>query len=316
MIEKYLNELKAQGRTPGTIKTYSKVLHRLNDYKLLNEVTKQDLIGYFNKFDCTDSTRMLHSIVLKKYYSDIGTPEISSWLKPKKPHETLKSDDILTGADVNKMIEATDSPYWKALLSVLFESGARIGEIQLLKYKDFQETKEGLIVHIPTVKTGAGYRKMILINSTNYIHNLQSATGKKPDDVVFYMAYRWMWEVLKDLGMRAGLNKPVHPHSFRHARATEEAIKGTPEGIIRKMHGWSNSSTMVNRYVHLSDTAVIDSQLGHLNSKKPVELNPVEKFDITPVYAKLTNENAALKARLDDMDAKMRAFFKANSVPE
>ena len=76
MIEKYLNELKAQGRTPGTIKTYSKVLHRLNDYKLLNEVTKQDLIGYFNKFVFTDSNMMLHIIVFKKYYSDIGSDEI------------------------------------------------------------------------------------------------------------------------------------------------------------------------------------------------------------------------------------------------
>jgi len=33
------------------------------------------------------------------------------------------------------MLEATDSIYWKALIATLYETGARIGEIQSLKYK-------------------------------------------------------------------------------------------------------------------------------------------------------------------------------------
>lgn len=308
-IQKFLDEQNAKGTKSSSLKSYTKVLKRLNTFMPVDTVTKEHLIQYFKAFECKDSTRMFHQIVIKKFFNDTGREGVSSWIKPKRPHETIKSDDILNGEDVNKMLEATDSMYWKALIAILYESGARIGEIQILKYKDFQDTKDGLIVHIPTSKTAAGFRKMILINSSQYIRNLQASVNGKPDDVVFSVDYRYTYEVLRDIGRAAGIKKHVSPHQFRHARATA-AINEMPEAVIRKMLGWSPNSTMISRYQHLNDNSVIEAQLGHNGENKPVSLNPVEKVDLEPVYNKLKEENSELKTQMEKQKADYEAMKK------
>jgi len=289
-IKTFLNEQTAKGTKESTVVMYGQVLGRLDKFKPVEQINKADLIQYLNEFKCTDGTRMLHSIIIKKFFKDTGRDEVAGWLKPKRPHETIKSDDILDAHDVNKMLEVTDSLYWKALIAILFETGARIGEIKSLKYKDFQDTESGIVVHIPTHKTNAGFRKMILINSSQYIRNLQNSVNGKPDDIVFSIGHRYTHEVLRDIGRAAGLRKRTNAHSFRHARATA-AIGEMPEAIIRKMLGWSQNSTMISRYQHLSDNSVIDSQLGHTGDKKPVKLNPAEKVDLAPVYKKIEDYN-------------------------
>jgi integrase len=306
-IHQFLDEQKAKGLKDTSIKTYSKALVRLNAFKNIDEITKEDLIRYFRLFECSGNTRMSHSIVIKKFYNENGKPEVVSWIKPKRPHETLKSDDILNGEDVNKMLEATDSLYWKALIAILYETGARIGEIQSLKYKDFQDTKDGIIVHIPTIKTSAGFRKLILINSAQYIRNLQESVNGKPEEVVFSLRYRFTFEVLRDIGRAAGIRKHTNPHAFRHARATA-AINEMPEAVIRKMLGWSPNSTTISRYQHLNDTCIIEAQLGHNGANKPVSLNPAEKVDLEPVYTKLKEENSELKTQMEKQAAEMETI--------
>jgi integrase len=70
-------------------------------------------------------------------------------------------------------VKATDSHYYKAFIAFLYETGCRFSEAHSLKYKDFMETNEGMIVNIATTKTGAGYRKTILPFSSQYIRNLK-----------------------------------------------------------------------------------------------------------------------------------------------
>ena len=123
-IQKFLDEQKAKGLKDTSIKTYSKALVRINAFKSMDEITKDDYVLYFRLFGCSGNTRMSHSIIIKRFFTDIGKEDVVSWIKPKRPHETIKSDDILNGEDVNKMLEATDSIYWKALIATLYETGA------------------------------------------------------------------------------------------------------------------------------------------------------------------------------------------------
>jgi integrase/recombinase XerD len=298
-ITKYVNEQKAKGSASETVKLYNSVLKRLNKFKPLDKITKDDLVRYFAEWEGADSTRMTHTIVIKKFFKDIKKPDVADWLKAKKPKEILKFDDVLDGEDVNKMIAATDSLYWKAMIAILYDTGARIKEIRSLKYRDFKDTQDGLIVHIPTTKTAAGFRKMILINSAQYIRNLQASINGKPDDVVFKFKYRYTFEVIRDIGRAAGIKKHVHPHGFRHAAATKY-VHEMPEMVLRKMMGWTPNSAMVSRYVSLSDESVIETQLGKENHKEQVKLNPAEKIDLEPVYDSLKEENKQLKSRLED----------------
>lgn len=311
LIESYLSQLQAAGRSKHTIKSYSIMLRQLDEFKPIDTITKEDLVSYFNQFKGAETSRAIYAIGFKVFFKSIGKPDIASWLKVKRPKETLKSDDILDGADVNAMMDATDSPYWKALIAILYDSGGRISEIQALRYKDFIDTEEGLIIHIKSEKTGGGFRKMILPFASQYIRNLKILTNGKPDDIVFFHKYRYSFEILQEVGRRAKITKHISPHRFRHARATDEVRKGTQEAIIRKMLGWSATSAMIARYQHLSDNDVINSQLGKSNEHKITPLRLAEKVDVSTAFDEmkgLKEENQQLQERIKAMEQKQNQF--------
>jgi site-specific recombinase XerD len=307
IVEKYLNELEARGLAKNTVIAYRLVLTSLDRYKPLQSIQKDDLIGFFKTFKGSDSTKALYVMATKKYFKDIGKPEVSAWLTAKKPKETLRADEILTGEDVNKMIEATDSAYWKCLLALMYETGARIdSEILKLKYSDFLETDKGIVITITTKKTNAGFRKMLIPLSENYFINLRDSVEHKKEDKVFNLkAYRQTIDVIHEIGRRAKITKPCHPHAFRHARATDDVKLGVQEAIIRKKLGWSATSTMIARYQTLGDNAVIDSQTNGSNGHKRTELKVIEKLDIQPMYEAMREENESLKAQVETNQKEM-----------
>ena len=61
--------------------------------------------------------------------------------------------------------------------------------------------------------------------------------------------------ILKAVKRRAGLNKRVYPHLFRHSRATHLA-KDFTEQELKVIFGWSGGSRMPATYVHLSGADV------------------------------------------------------------
>ena len=66
--------------------------------------------------------------------------------------------------------------------------------------------------------------------------------------------------ILRRLAKRAGIKKKVNPHTFRHSRSTILASNLT-EAQLKQFAGWTSSSKMPGRYVHLSgrdvDTALL-----------------------------------------------------------
>lgn len=308
-IQKYISELEARGLARNTIKAYKLVLTALNAYKPLESIQKDDLIGFFKQFKGTDSSRQLYVVIAKTYFKSIGKPEIASWMTVKKPKESLRSDEILTAEDVNKMIGATDSLYFKCLLALLYETGGRIdSELLQLRYSDFLQTEKGIVLTITTKKTDAGFRKMLIPLSENYYINLRDSIEHKPGDKVFTLKYRQTFEIIQEIGRRARITKPFHPHAFRHARATDEVRKGTQEAIIRKMLGWTANSGMIARYQQLNDEDIIDAQSNGTKKAIRAELKIVEKADITPVYEAIKQENASLRQEMDEMKKQQSAF--------
>lgn len=315
-LSAYLDQQKARKLSKHTLRSYELILRTLNEYKPLETIEKIDLVAFFNQLKGTESSIALYQTIIKKYFQDIGKSDAVLWIKTKKPKETLKSDDILTTDEINNMIDASESHYWKALIAFLFETGCRISEAKALKVKDFQDTDAGMIVNIPTNKTAAGYRKVILPFSSQYIRNLRTFTNMKKDDIVFTLSESITYHTLQEIGKDAGINKPISCHKFRHAQATDLVKRGYNEAIIRKKLGWSPTSSMIARYQHLNDEDVINATLENTGKLPQTaaprteirEADKVTLVDAAMQFSKLTEENSELKTQMEKQAAEMETM--------
>lgn len=320
-IDSYIELKNAQGIGESTTSRYKIILNTLNDWKQIDSIGKEDLIKYFNSKgfkQYADSNQNLHKIVISAYFKENGKKDMVSWVKLKKLRDTLTPEQTLNQDDINKLLEVANNHYDKALIAFLYDSGCRISEAQRIKWKDLQDTSDGIIVSIPTKKTNAGFRKVILPFASQYLRNLQIYSYGQPDDYIFPFVYRTHCQRIDKIREISGIQKPFTAHKLRHAQATELVNSGVQEAIIRKKLGWSPTSAMIAKYTHPNDNSVIEAELRRQGKekveRKPVNIIQPEKLTLTDAAGqmfKLEEENAQLKARLSAVN-ELIVVFESN----
>ncbi len=317
-MQTYLNELKVNGIRDTTIEYYTSVLKDAAAFKPLPDWNRDDVNAYFLSLNGKNkqSSIELKKLVIKKFLTWAGRKDAVEHLKGRMPKNNLRRDDLLTVEEIDKMIEAAESPLWKAIIAFLFESGARINEVVSVKVKDTQEIDKGLIVNIPATKTDGGYRKTLLIYSATYIRNHINYSGLGKDDLLFGVGDEWVRVMLNRLAKKAGITKPVSPHKFRHASAAYACLKGYNEDIIRKKYGWTPSSNVPARYKHLIDEDVIDATLEKegIDVLKPGIIKNIKQpeslkiADASMQLSKIMAENEDLKERISQLEKNADIF--------
>ena len=81
------------------------------------------------------------------------------------------------------------------------------------------------------------------------------------------MKYGYTRELLKKIAREAGVKKRIHPHLFRHSRATDLASHLT-EAQMNQHFGWVQGSRMAAVYVHMSGREVDNALLELTGLKK------------------------------------------------
>ncbi|MFH1255758.1 MAG: tyrosine-type recombinase/integrase [Candidatus Diapherotrites archaeon] len=208
------------------------------------------------------------------------------------PQQILNEDDIIL------LLNNTTCSRDRAFISVLYESAGRIGEIGSLKIGSIAFDEFGCKI---SVSGKTGDRVIRCITCTKFLqtwlneHQLNGDLNaplwigkqtKKP------IEYAGLAKIIKQAARRAGLQKPINPHAFRHARLTALA-KVLKEAQLTLFAGWT-SSDQCKTYVHLSQRDVDDAILGAYGLKeKPSE----EKSKLLPrvcIYCTEPNEPTAL----------------------
>lgn len=215
----------------------------------------------------SQASKNMRKIHLKMLLNFIGREDLGRNIKIRRTKGTKLPEDLLTRDEVHKMIEAAQNLRDKAIISLLYESGARSGEILSLHIKNIERHEKGYYVHFPEGKTGA--RKILVVYSAKHIFNwLQSHPLKNDRNAALWvdfsrgspLQYSAFHSLLYTIGKRVGIGKKVNPHSFRHAQATELA-KDFTEQQMKRYLGWTPDSDMASVYVHLSGRDIDDAIL-------------------------------------------------------
>ena len=235
--------------------------------KNLDKTNKKDIIEIVGKLERSKySSEVKHAIKvsIKKFYKWLNGgedyPEKVKWIKSAQKSKHRLPEELLTEEDIEKMINAAEHPRDKALISLLYESGCRIGELMSLRMKhiSFDEYGAKIIVDGKT-----GMRRIRIITSVPllsvWLENhpkrgdpdapLWIGIGSKRKNERIY--YKNVHAIIKKLARRSGIKKRVHPHIFRHSRATHLANHFT-EAQMNQYFGWVQGSDMPSTYVHLS----------------------------------------------------------------
>lgn len=170
--------------------------------------------------------------------------------------------EVLTPEEVESLLQAASSrgPAGlrnRALMAVLYYAGLRLSEALALLPKDV-DLERGEI----NVRRGKGgrqrlaglnaaaqahlarwmdKRKALGINSRNPVFCTFSRVAGKPKVGPLLPSY--VQHMLKRLAKRAGLEKRVHPHGFRHSHAVHLLRKGLPLPDIQRQLGHLNLAT-------------------------------------------------------------------------
>ncbi|MEK6898379.1 MAG: tyrosine-type recombinase/integrase [Nanoarchaeota archaeon] len=165
-------------------------LHNISIWlnKKFEDTTKKDIEKIMVKIQETkysEWTKKGYKIIIKKFYKWLRNsknyPEEVEWIKSnmKENHKKLP-EEMLSEGEVMKMIDNSISKRDKALISVLYDSGCRIGELLGLKIKNIEESEYGAKICI-SGKTGM--RKILLIFSAPYLFEwINNHSNKNPSN--------------------------------------------------------------------------------------------------------------------------------------
>lgn len=93
--------------------------------------------------------------------------ELFQNIKIKKPRRNLPVDQLISRMDITRLVDACEKPRDRALIMLMWDSGARISELLDLNIGHVQFDKYGAVI-IVTGKTGM--RRLRLISSVPDIH--------------------------------------------------------------------------------------------------------------------------------------------------
>ncbi len=186
----------------------------------------------------------------KNYGSQLTCPQV-----PKKIPHFLSVDEVISVLSyfkdsVDAKADEKKQKYYlkqKTLFLLLYGGGLRISEACQLKWKDIQFDQRRLLIH------GKGNKERFAILPAFCFEHLK----KMPSlDSVFVFGEttlhtRTGYEMIRELGKKAGLMNPLHPHALRHSFATHLLASGANLRTLQTLLG-HDSLTATEKYTHLS----------------------------------------------------------------
>lgn len=198
------------------------------------------------------------------------------------PQKSRHLPDVLTVDEVDRIEAAIDlsqpeGQRNKAIIETLYSCGLRVSELCNLRLSDLYLDEEFIKI------MGKGSKQRLVPISSKAIHELQlyfierNAIDIKPgyEDFVFVSKHRkrnlsrtMVFYLIKDLVEKAGIQKVVSPHTFRHSFATSLLEGGANLRAIQIMLGHESIAT-TEIYTHIDTSRLREEIIScHPRNKK------------------------------------------------
>ncbi len=251
-LSKFINFIEKQ-----KITDLSEITHKTIS-AFLQQLSKQGLSG-------TSAARYLSSIRGFFNYLDAnGYIENDPTDRVSSAKTSRRLPAVLSFEEINKILDQPDTTSKlglrdRAILELFYSSGLRVSELIELKQSDLFLTDEVIRV------LGKGSKERIVPIGNSAIEWLEKYLTKsrpllekktKSKNYIFLntrgsrLSRMGIWKIVEKYSTEAGIEKEVHPHTFRHSFATHLLEGGADLRSVQEMLGHSDIST-TQIYTHI-----------------------------------------------------------------
>jgi len=250
----------------GTRQQYTQFWQQLSaELPALQAVTYDDLLSWYQRqaeagiSAHTLKTRVSYMKSLFSFATRLGYLQAN----PAELIETPATGDatherILTETEVLTILATTPSQRDRVLIRTLYSSALRVSELLALTWQDVTPLENGgALLH---VKSGKGGKSRSADISAETYGELLALRGEfLPATAPIFRSNRGnpldrtvVNRMVRKAAQRAGIDRPVSPHWFRHSSLSHAANKGANLKALQSKSGHS-SLDMLSKYLHSSD---------------------------------------------------------------
>jgi integrase/recombinase XerD len=266
-------ELKLRGHSPHTRKAYLAWVRRFAAHyrrppeQMGSEEARAYLIHLLEAEKLSRSSLVQALCALKFFYGAVlhRLCEVEDLRFPKQPR---KLPIVLSEAEVEQLLEATEDLQEQAILMTLYSAGLRLSELIHLEIKDIDSASMQI-----RVREGKGAKDRNVVLSKTLLEVLRCYFRQyKPKSWLFYnklpqrpLLGRTVQRMMRRLGSKAGLRPGITTHTLRHSFATHLLEHGTELPYIQALLGHRSLRT-TTLYLRISPEALrkVISPLDHL----------------------------------------------------
>lgn len=269
-IDKFTNYLKqSRGFADNTVKSYTRAVKQFQnaiDKDLENADIEdidwfvQHLLGKGNK----PTTVNLKINAIKSYYSYIRrtTGEVNTILNRELLRiQQGKKREILTENEVKELLKGLDKKRLKAMISILFQSGLRIGELVDLNRENIEEKEEYVKIKVKKAKGKKTRYVYMDYYYYTYVKNYLKTHKETPVFISKFNKRLGKRQAMKDI-KKAGkmIGKDISPHDLRASCFTYLYQQGMDIYSIAEIAGHSNIQT-TQRYIKADEKTLSEKTL-------------------------------------------------------
>ena len=259
-----LDELARRNYTEGTthsylrtIEDFARYFHRPPD-QLGPEQIREYTAHLFRDRKLSDNTVNQMMGALRFFYLKVLNRRWGGHELPY-PKKKIHLPIIWSPEEVACLIDAAPIAFYRTILMTLYGTGVRRAECAALKVSDVDNAR--MVLH---VQEGKGGKDRDIVLSPRLLEELQQHSGRLRRKSAVWLfpggthhtadypiSDKVVWHACRASAKRAGVNKPLHPHTLRHCFATHLLEAGADLRTIQLLLGHADlRETMI--YIHLS----------------------------------------------------------------
>lgn len=248
-------ELRIRNYSRKTIESYVFYNNELLSFcvKDPRDVNTEDIKNYldFLAQKRSPNTVSVAYNAIRFYYGEIWKRRF--FLNIKQPKRNKYLPVVLSKEEIRKMIEMTENPKHNCIISLLYGTGMRVGELVRIKMRDIDLDRKMLRVF-----QGKGKKDRFVMLPGKLLEILEKQSRlKEAGDFLFTngrgsrLTETTIQKIVGLAAKRAGVKKNVSPHTLRHSFATHLLEAGTDIRYIQELLGHAKLQT-TQIYTHVA----------------------------------------------------------------